>query len=50
MKRILFLTVAVVLSARVFAQCDDRYESEIFDDVQVTEVGIQVAADWSLSE
>tara|TARA_B100001115_G_scaffold180280_1_gene172381 strand:- start:6271 stop:7467 length:1197 start_codon:yes stop_codon:yes gene_type:complete len=48
MKRILFLTAAVVLSAQVFAQCDGRYESEIFDDVQVTEVEYTDVYDWSL--
>ena len=45
MKRILFLA-AVVLSAQVFAQCDGRYESEIFSSVSVTEVEYTDVYDW----
>ena len=49
MKRILFFTATVVLSAQAFAQCDGRYESQIFDDVQVTEVEYTDVYDWNFS-
>ena len=45
MKRILFLTAAL-LTVQVVAQCDGRYESEIFSTVSVTEVEYTDVYDW----
>ena len=45
MKRILFLTTAL-LSVQVFAQCEGRYESEIFSSVSVIEVEYTDVYDW----
>ena len=45
MKRILFL-VAALLTVQVIAQCDGRYESEIFSTVSVTEVEYTDVYDW----
>lgn len=48
MKRVLFFAVAL-LSVQVFAQCDGRYETEIFSTVSVTEVEYTDVYDWSTS-
>ena len=45
MKRILFL-IAALLTVQVIAQCDGRYESEIFSTVSVTEVEYTDVYDW----
>ena len=45
MKRILLFTAAL-LSVQVFAQCDGRYESEIFSSVSVNEVEYTDVYDW----
>ena len=45
MKRILFL-LAALLTVQVVAQCDGRYESEIFSTVSVTEVEYTDVYDW----
>ena len=47
MKTILFLAVSL-LSVQVFAQCDGRYESEIFSTVSVTEVEYTDVYDWGV--
>ena len=47
MKRILFLT-ATLLTVQVVAQCNGRYESEIFSTVSVTEVEYTDVYDWGL--
>lgn len=48
MKKILFLTVAL-LSIQAVAQCDGRYEDEIFSSFTKTEVEYTDVYDWSLS-
>lgn len=48
MKRVLFFAVAL-LSVQLFAQCDGRYETEVFPTVSVTEVEYTDVFDWSTS-
>tara|TARA_B100000900_G_C20598844_1_gene724642 strand:+ start:2997 stop:4175 length:1179 start_codon:yes stop_codon:yes gene_type:complete len=45
MKRVLFFATAL-LSVQVFAQCEGRYESEIFSSVSVIEVEYTDVYDW----
>ena len=47
MKKILFF-ISSLFSFHVFAQCDGRYESEIFSSVSVVEVEYTDVYDWSL--
>ncbi len=47
MKKILFFIFSL-LSLQVIAQCDGRYESEIFSSVSVVEVEYTDVHDWSL--
>ncbi len=47
MKKILFFLFSL-LSLHVIAQCDGRYESEIFSSVSVVEVEYTDVHDWSL--
>ena len=48
MKRILFLTITL-LSIQAFAQCDGRYENEIFSSFTKTEVEFTNVYDWSIT-
>lgn len=49
MKRVLFLAISL-LSIQVFAQCDGRYETEIFSSISVTEVEYTDVYDWSVTD
>lgn len=49
MKRVLFFVTAL-LSVQSFAQCDGRYETEIFSSVSVTEVEYTDVYDWGVTD